>query len=191
MRFPAPHTRPGLTRTGHGCDSTNLRHSFASLPLHEGRSVIYVARQLGHGAALTLGTYGHVVDELDEQPRQDAEGAILAARSSAWARRPVSCPSPRADRRCEQARTHQNPKRAFAGIFSEWSQAGSNPLCQRLVSVSPDVDREGGLPDAWLTHCLVGSLAYRLPTEFDDRLRSDEGRCRVLGDFGELGPVVR
>ena len=34
-----------------------LRHSFASLLLHEGRSVIYVARQLGHDARLTLGTY--------------------------------------------------------------------------------------------------------------------------------------
>jgi site-specific recombinase XerD len=32
-----------------------LRHSFASL-LHEGRSVISVARQLGHDARLTLGT---------------------------------------------------------------------------------------------------------------------------------------
>jgi len=31
----------------------DLRHSFASLLLHEGRSVIYVARQLGHGADLT------------------------------------------------------------------------------------------------------------------------------------------
>ena len=28
-----------------------LRHSFVSLLLHEGRSVIYVARQVGHGAA--------------------------------------------------------------------------------------------------------------------------------------------
>jgi integrase len=37
----------------------DLRHSFASLLLHEGRSVIYVARQLGHDARLTLRTYGH------------------------------------------------------------------------------------------------------------------------------------
>lgn len=56
------------------------RHSFASLLLHEGRSVIYVARQLGHGAALTLGTYGHVIEELDGSPQVDAEGAIRAAR---------------------------------------------------------------------------------------------------------------
>jgi integrase len=65
-----------------GARPYDLRHSFASLLLHEGRSVIYVARQLGHGAQLTLGTYGHVIDELDDQPRQDAEAAILAARSS-------------------------------------------------------------------------------------------------------------
>jgi len=36
----------------------DLRHSFASLLLHEGRDVIYVAGQLGHGAELTLRTYG-------------------------------------------------------------------------------------------------------------------------------------
>jgi hypothetical protein len=59
-----------------------MRHSFASLLLHEGRSVIYVARQLGHGAQLTLGRYGHVVDELEDMPRQDAEAAIFAARSA-------------------------------------------------------------------------------------------------------------
>ncbi len=58
----------------------DLRHSFASLLLHEGRSVIYVARQLGHGAQLTLNTYGHVIDELEDAPRLDAETAIHSAR---------------------------------------------------------------------------------------------------------------
>ncbi|WP_249011180.1 site-specific integrase [Conexibacter sp. DBS9H8] len=58
----------------------DLRHSFASLLLHEGRSVIYVARQLGHDARITLSTYGHVIDELDGEPRVDAEVAIAAAR---------------------------------------------------------------------------------------------------------------
>jgi integrase len=57
-----------------------LRHSFASLLLHEGRSVMYVARQLGHDARLTLSTYGHVIDELDDAPRIGAEDAIRAAR---------------------------------------------------------------------------------------------------------------
>jgi integrase len=59
----------------------DLRHSFASLLLHEGRSVMYVARQLGHAAALTLNTYGHVIDELDDSPQIPAEDAIRAARS--------------------------------------------------------------------------------------------------------------
>jgi integrase len=60
----------------------DLRHSFASLLLHEGSSVIKVARQLGHDARLTLSTYGHVIDELDEQPHLDAESAIEAARQA-------------------------------------------------------------------------------------------------------------
>ena len=59
-----------------------LRHSFCSLLLHEGRSVIYVARQMGHDAKLTLGTYGHVIDELEDAPRVPAEDAIRAARRS-------------------------------------------------------------------------------------------------------------
>lgn len=60
----------------------DLRHSFASLLLHEGRSVIYVARQLGHSAEMTLRTYGHVIDELDDAPKLTAEEAIKAARAS-------------------------------------------------------------------------------------------------------------
>jgi integrase len=58
----------------------DLRHSFASLLLHEGRSVIYVARQLGHDARLTLTRYGHVIDELEDTPRIEAEAAIADVR---------------------------------------------------------------------------------------------------------------
>jgi integrase len=58
----------------------DLRHSFASLLLHEGRSAIYVGRQLGHSPALTQKTYGHVIEELEDAPRISAEEAIMAAR---------------------------------------------------------------------------------------------------------------
>jgi integrase len=58
----------------------DLRQSFASLLLHEGRDVIYVARQLGHGAELTLRTYGHVIEELEDSPQLPAEEAIRLAR---------------------------------------------------------------------------------------------------------------
>jgi len=70
MCWPAPNGR------------SDLRHSFASLLLHEGRSVIYVARQLGHDARLTLSRYGHVIDELESSPHIDAEAAIRAAREA-------------------------------------------------------------------------------------------------------------
>jgi len=36
---------------------------------------------LGHGAELTMRTYGHVIDELEKAPRMPAEDAIRAARS--------------------------------------------------------------------------------------------------------------
>ena len=58
----------------------DLRHSFASLLLHEGRNVIYVARQLGHDARLTLTRYGHVMEEYEDRPQLPAEDAIRAAR---------------------------------------------------------------------------------------------------------------
>ena len=51
-------SKPGIEHT----TPYALRHSFASLLLHEGRSVIYVARQLGHDTRLTLTRYGHVID---------------------------------------------------------------------------------------------------------------------------------
>jgi integrase len=63
-----------------GARPYDLRHSFASLLLHEGRSVVYVARQLGHDARVTLTTYGHVIDELEDMPQVSAEEAILVAR---------------------------------------------------------------------------------------------------------------
>lgn len=65
----------------------DLRHSFASLLLHEGRSVIYVARQLGHDARLPLTRYGHVMDELEDTPRLEAEVAIAGAQMEGEAER--------------------------------------------------------------------------------------------------------
>ena len=43
--------------------------------------VMYVARQLGYAAGLTLSTDGHVIDELDDSPQIPAEDAIGAARN--------------------------------------------------------------------------------------------------------------
>jgi integrase len=64
-----PHARP-----------YDLRHSYASLLLHEGRSVVYVARQLSHSAKVCLDDYAHVIDELEDMPQLPAEDAIRRAR---------------------------------------------------------------------------------------------------------------
>ncbi len=72
---------PALRKVGiESARPYDLRHSFASLLLHEGRSVIYVARQLGHGAELTMRVYGHVIEELEDRPQLPAEAAIGEAR---------------------------------------------------------------------------------------------------------------
>ncbi|HYF24711.1 MAG TPA: tyrosine-type recombinase/integrase [Baekduia sp.] len=62
----------------------DLRHTFASLLLAEGRSVHYVAEQLGHGAEQTLRTYGHVIADYRDRQVIDAEAEIRAVRSLAY-----------------------------------------------------------------------------------------------------------
>jgi integrase len=59
----------------------DLRHSFASLLIHEGVSVVEVAHQLGNAPDVALGTYAHVFEELDPSERVSAVDAIRAARA--------------------------------------------------------------------------------------------------------------
>ncbi len=58
----------------------DLRHSFASLLLAEGRQPLYVARQLGHSLAVLLDTYAHLIEEHADEERIDAETEIANAR---------------------------------------------------------------------------------------------------------------
>lgn len=58
----------------------DLRHSFVSLLLAEGRSVHHVAGQAGHSPTMTLTRYGHVIAEHDGRERIDAEVEIRRAR---------------------------------------------------------------------------------------------------------------
>ena len=69
------------------CGVTNprpydLRHSFVSLLIHEGRSVVEVARQAGHSPKMALDTYAHVFDEFALEDRLPAEEQIRRARSA-------------------------------------------------------------------------------------------------------------
>jgi integrase len=68
------------------CGVTNprpydLRHSFVSLLIHEGRSVVEVARQAAHSPKMALDTYAHVFDEFALEDRLPAEEQIRRARS--------------------------------------------------------------------------------------------------------------
>lgn len=58
----------------------DLRHSFASLLLAEGRQPLYVARQLGHSLTVLLETYAQLIEEYAEEERIDAETEIASAR---------------------------------------------------------------------------------------------------------------
>jgi hypothetical protein len=59
----------------------DLRHSFALLLLAEGRTVHYVAAQLGHSPTLTLSTYGHLIAEYADAGPINAEQEIAKART--------------------------------------------------------------------------------------------------------------
>jgi hypothetical protein len=59
----------------------DLRHSFASLLLAEGRQPLYVAAQLGHSVAVLLSTYAHLIAEYADAAPIDAEAEIRRARA--------------------------------------------------------------------------------------------------------------
>lgn len=75
--------KPAATHAGF--DSArpyDLRHTFVSLLIEEGRSPIYTAMQAGHSAAMTLNTYGHVFAEYVDEPGVPAVERIMRARAS-------------------------------------------------------------------------------------------------------------
>jgi integrase len=59
----------------------DLRHSFASLRIHEGKlSIVELAEQMGHSTQTLLSTYAHVIAELRGQPKVGADAQIARAR---------------------------------------------------------------------------------------------------------------
>jgi integrase len=47
----------------------DLRHSYVSLLIAEGKTIVQVARQAGHSPAVCLSTYAHIIDELTGPPK--------------------------------------------------------------------------------------------------------------------------
>ena len=61
----------------------DLRHSFVSLLIAQGATVVEVARQAGHSPTMALSTYAHLFDEFADAPRTSADEVIRAARAAA------------------------------------------------------------------------------------------------------------
>lgn len=76
---PGPFARAAGSRCSGG-DDVHAAAFVCSVLLHEGGSVIYVARLLGHDAKLTLSTYGHVIDEFEDALRVPANRRFGAHR---------------------------------------------------------------------------------------------------------------
>jgi integrase len=65
-----------------GSPPYDLRHAFCSLLIAEGLSVVEIAQHAGHSPAMTLDTYGHVIEELAGSERRPAEDVIREAREA-------------------------------------------------------------------------------------------------------------
>ncbi len=74
----------------------DLRHSWVSLLIAEGATVVEVAaRQAGHAPTVTLDTYAHLFDELHDVPVTSADRLIREARAAEGVREvSVLCPRP-------------------------------------------------------------------------------------------------
>jgi hypothetical protein len=79
----------------------DLRHSFASLLIHEGRPpIVEIAQQLGHNATTCLSTYAHVIAELRGAEKVSAQEQIRKARETDAAQmRPTSETGPQTHHR--------------------------------------------------------------------------------------------
>src|SRR4051812_9040859 len=85
------HYRPGAEACGLGPRPYDLRHSFASLRIQEGRlTIVELAEQLGHSPTMTLNTYAHVIAEFRGGGRVDPDALIAEARAAVHDRERVA-----------------------------------------------------------------------------------------------------
>jgi hypothetical protein len=106
----------------------DLRHSFVSLLIHEGQSILEVARQAGHSPQTCLRDYGHLFDEFDPANREPAEAVIGAARASSYLSHLSRSAKPR-----KAARRAANPYSGISHSGNQRDTSSSNgssaPIC--------------------------------------------------------------
>jgi len=72
--------KPAAERAGVDATPYDLRHTYASLLIHENRSPVDVAARMGNSPALVLGTYAHPFAEQEHATAVKMEDAIANAR---------------------------------------------------------------------------------------------------------------
>lgn len=70
--------KPAAERAGlAGVVPYDLRHTFASTLIAEGRDIYWVARQLGHSPTMTLSTYGHLFESVYSERTANVDEARI------------------------------------------------------------------------------------------------------------------
>jgi len=73
--------KPACQKTGIDADPYDLRHTFCSLLAREGRSMPYIASQMGHSLIETQRHYSHIIEDARLVPGTPMERAVAEARS--------------------------------------------------------------------------------------------------------------
>ena len=94
----------------------DLRHSFVSLLLAEGATVVEVARQAGHSPTMTLSTYAHLFEELEGAERRSAEDEIRRAREAVRTSRTRFVPASATTPPGVASKTPANPGKPTRGL---------------------------------------------------------------------------
>jgi hypothetical protein len=95
-------------------------------PIHEGQSILEVARQAGHSRHTCLRDYGHLFAEFDPARPEPAEAVIAAARASSY-------PS----RTFRQTRTGANPLVEQKPPTAGCPRAGTSGPCRLPMAARP------------------------------------------------------
>ncbi len=104
----------------------DLRHSFISLLISQGATVVEVARQAGHSPTMTLSTYAHLFDELGAGERSSAEDLIRPARAAESVQEvSVVCPRPTAP----EASGTENP--CISAVGDPGLEPGTSSLSEK------------------------------------------------------------
>jgi integrase len=94
----------------------DLRHSFVSLLLAEGATVVEVARQAGHSPSVTLSTYAHLFEELEGTERHSAEDEIRRAREAIRSSRTRFVPESETGPTTPEKKTPAKPEKPTPGL---------------------------------------------------------------------------